>query len=107
MKVILVISYAISDNSPSHIIYIYIYIYIFIFAFVCNYIYIWASQVALMVKNLSTNAGDIRCGFDPLGQEDHLEKEMAIYSSILAWRCPWTEEPGRLQFMQSHKVRHN
>ena len=34
-----------------------------------------------------------------LGQEDPLEKEMATHSSILAWRIPWTEEPGRLQFM--------
>ena len=32
-----------------------------------------------------------------LGQEDTLEKEMATYSSILAWRIPWTEEPGRVQ----------
>ena len=36
-----------------------------------------------------------------LGQEDALEKEMAIHSSILAWRIPWTEEPGRLQSMRS------
>ena len=34
-----------------------------------------------------------------LGQEDPLEKEMATHSSILAWRIPWTEEPGRLQSM--------
>ena len=34
-----------------------------------------------------------------LGQEDSLEKEMAIHSSILAWKVPWTEEPGGLQFM--------
>ena len=34
-----------------------------------------------------------------LGQEDPLEKEMAIHSSILAWRIPWTEEPGGLQSM--------
>ena len=34
-----------------------------------------------------------------LGQEDLLEKEMATHSSILAWRIPWMEEPGRLQFM--------
>ena len=34
-----------------------------------------------------------------LGQEDSLEKEMATHSSILAWRIPWTEEPGRLQSM--------
>ena len=43
----------------------------------------------------------------PLGQEDPLEKEMAIYSSILAWRIPWTEEPGGLQSMGSPRVRHN
>ena len=36
-----------------------------------------------------------------LGQEDPLEKEMAIYSSILAWEIPWTEEPGGLQSMGS------
>ena len=35
----------------------------------------------------------------PLGQEDPLEKEMATHSSILAWRIPWTEKPGRLQSM--------
>ena len=39
-----------------------------------------------------------------LGWEDSLEKEMAILSSILAWRIPWTEEPGRLQSMGSLKV---
>ena len=42
-----------------------------------------------------------------LGQEDPLEKEMATHSSILAWRIPWTEEPGELQSMGSQKVRHN
>ena len=36
-----------------------------------------------------------------LGQEDPLEKEMATHSRILAWRIPWTEEPGGLQFMRS------
>ena len=39
----------------------------------------------------------------PLGQEDPLEKEMATHASILAWEIPWTEEPGRLQFMGSQK----
>ena len=39
-----------------------------------------------------------------LGWEDPLEKEMATHSSILAWRIPWTEEPGRLQSMESHRV---
>ena len=39
-----------------------------------------------------------------LGQEDPLEKEMATHSSILAWRIPWTEEPGRLQSMGSQEL---
>ena len=42
-----------------------------------------------------------------LGWEDPLEKGMTTCSSILAWRIPWTEEPGRLQSMGSHRVRHN
>ena len=42
-----------------------------------------------------------------LDQEDSLEKEMATSSSILAWRIPWTEEPGGLQSIGSHRVEHN
>ena len=42
-----------------------------------------------------------------LGWEDPLEKEMAIHSSTLAWRIPWTEEPGGLQSIGSQRVRHN
>ena len=42
-----------------------------------------------------------------LGQEDPLEKEMATLSSILAWRIPWTEEPGELQSMGLQRVRHD
>ena len=42
-----------------------------------------------------------------LAQEDPLEKEMAIHSSILAWEIPWTEEPGGLQSMGSQRVRHD
>ena len=42
-----------------------------------------------------------------LGQEDLLEKEMATHSSILAWRIPWTEEPGGLQSMGSQRVGHD
>ena len=45
--------------------------------------------------------------FQPLGQEDSLEEEMATHSSILAWRIPWTEEPGGLQSMGSQRVRHD
>ena len=58
-----------------------------------------------MVKNLPANvghSGDV--GSSP-GLEDPLEKEMAAHSSILAWRIPWTEEPGGLQSMGSQRVR--
>ena len=64
-----------------------------------------ASQVALVVKNLPSNARDLRdSGLIP-GWEDLLEKGMATHSSILAWRIPWTEEPGGLQSMGSQRVR--
>ena len=55
-----------------------------------------------MVKNLSASAGDIRDLGSILGQKDPLEKVMANQSSILAWRIPWTEEPGGLD--QGHRV---
>ena len=42
-----------------------------------------------------------------LGREDPLEKEMATHSSILAWRIPWTEEPGRLQSTGLQRVGHD
>ena len=56
---------------------------------------------ARMVKNLLA-MWETRVRF--LGQEDSLKKEMATHSSILAWRIPWTEEPGRLQFKGSQGV---
>ena len=43
----------------------------------------------------------------PLGREDPLEEGMAPHSSILAWRILWTEEPGRLQSIESHRVGHD
>ena len=58
----------------------------------------WASLVAQLVKNLpAVQKTQVRS----LGQDDPLEKEIATHSSILAWRIPHTEEPGRLQFMGS------
>ena len=42
-----------------------------------------------------------------LGWKDPLEKEMATHCSILAWKIPWTEEPGRLQFMGLQRVEHD
>ena len=57
-----------------------------------------------MVKNLPTMQ-EIR--LQSLGGEDPLEKGMAIHSSILAWRIPWTEDTGGLQSMWSQRVGHN
>ena len=48
-----------------------------------------------------------RLGFDPWVGKIPLEKEMATHSSVLAWKIPWTEEPGRLQSMGSQRVRHD
>ena len=59
---------------------------------------------AQMVKNLPAM---LETWIPSLGQEDSLKKGMAIHSSILAWRIPWTEEPGRLQSMGSQWVRHD
>ena len=62
------------------------------------------SLVAWMVKNLPAVW---ETQLQPLDQEDPLEKGMASHSIILAWRIPWTEEPGSLQFVGLQKVRHN
>ena len=60
-----------------------------------------ASQVALVVKDMPANTGNIRdIGRSP-GRGDPLEEGPATHSSILAWRIPWREEPGRLQSMGS------
>ena len=58
-------------------------------------------------KESTCNAGDIEMQVPFLGGEDLLEEEMATHSRILAWRFPWTEEPGRLQSMGSQRVRYD
>ena len=61
-------------------------------------------NVALVLKSLpATQEAQV----PSLGREDPLEEEVATHSSILAWRIPWTEEPGGLQSMGSRRVRHN
>ena len=63
-----------------------------------------SSLVAQMVKSLpAVRETQVRS----LGWGDPLEKEMATHSSILAWKIPWMEEPGRLQSLGSQRVRHN
>ena len=60
-----------------------------------------------MVKNLPANKETEETYVQSLGLEDALEESMATHSSILAWRIPWTEEPGRLQSIGSHRVGHH
>ena len=55
-------------------------------------------------KESAWNIGD---WIPSLGREDPLEEGMAIHSSILAWKIPWTKEPGRLQSIGLERVRHN
>ena len=62
------------------------------------------SLVAQTVKRLSTMW---KTRVQSLGREDSLEKEMVIHSSTIAWKIPWTEEPGRLQSMGLQRVRHD
>ena len=60
----------------------------------------WVSLVAQMVKNLPAMQ-------ETQVQEDPLEKEMTTHSCILAWKIPWTEEPGGIQSIALHRVGHN
>ena len=55
-------------------------------------------------KASAYDAGDL---VQSPGQEDPWEKEMPTHSSILAWKIPWTEDPGRLQSMGSQRVKHD
>ena len=66
-----------------------------------NIITEYSRLVAQMVKNLPAMQ---ETQVQSLGQEDPLEKGMVTHSSILAWRMPWTEEPGGLQSMGSQRV---
>ena len=69
-----------------------------------KYLVIRTSLVAQTVKRLPTmQETPVRS----LGQEDPLGKKMATHSSILAWKIPWMEDPGRLQTMGLQRVRHD
>ena len=64
---------------------------------------IWVSLVTQTIKNLpAMRDTHVRS----MGQEDPLEKGMATHSSIIAWRIPWTEEPGGLQSMGLQSIVH-
>ena len=62
---------------------------------------VWASLVAQTVKNLPAMQ---ETRVPPQSQEDPLEEGMETHFNILAWRVPWTEEPGELQSMGLHRV---
>ena len=66
-----------------------------------------ASQVAPGEKNQPAKEETQEMRVRSLGWEDPLQEGMASHSSVLAWRIPWTEEPGGPQSLGSHKIRHN
>ena len=65
----------------------------------------WVSvRVSLVVQMVTRLPAVWETRVRSLGQEDPVEKKMATHSSILAWKIPWTEEPGGLQYMRSQRV---
>ena len=84
------------------------YFFAFLISFFCSFkqanpkAVFGASLMTQMVKNLSAMQ---ETQVQSLGGEDALQKEMETHSSILAWRLPWTEEPGEPQAMVSQRVR--
>ena len=64
-------------------------------------------MVSLVVQTVKNLPAMQKTRVQSLGQEGPLENGMATHSSILAWRIPWTEEPGRLQSMESQRVGHD
>ena len=113
--------------------YIGMYIYVHIYIWVCVYIFWWTeilyfNRIQLITyfsfiyhssgilqeffsqvvpKNLTTSTGEARMQVQSLDQEVSLEEDMATHSSILAWRIPRTEGPGRLESTGSQRDRHN
>src|SRR5574341_512269 len=68
---------------------------------------LWICGYVLMAQTVKNLPGAQETWVRSLGQEDPLEKEMATYSSILAWRTPWTEEHGGLESTGSQRVGHD
>ena len=60
-----------------------------------------------VLKNPPASAGDARDAGSILGWEELLEEGMTTHSSVLTWRIPWTEEPGGLQSIELHRLRHD
>ena len=67
----------------------------------------WAVGTSLVTQTVKRPPKMWETQVHSLGWEDLLEKEITTHSSILAWKIPWMEEPGRLQSMRLQKVRHD
>ena len=67
----------------------------------------WVLEQILVAQRVKHLPAMWETWFPSLGQEDLLEKAVATHSSILAWKIPWTEKPGRLQSMGSQRVGHD
>ena len=91
--------------STGHLFYIWLMYTFPCYSFSCSTLsFPYASLVAQTVKRLPAMR---ETWVWSLSQEDPLEKEMATHPSTLAWKIPWTEEPGRLQSMGSQRVGHD
>ena len=90
--------------EPSCMVFSLFLIHLLIYVICLSHWHLTWIPVAQMVKNLPVMQ---ETWVQSLGWEDPLEKIMATHSSILAWRIPWTEEPGRLQSMGLQRVRHD
>ena len=80
-------------------VYVCVYVYIYIYIYIHTHTHTQTSLVA-QVKRLPIM-------WESLGWEDPLEKAMATHSSTLAWKIPWTKEPGELQSRGLQRVRHD
>ena len=83
-----------SEKANIHHNFMIAYYLLIAYVIICTQLFIWTSLMSQTVKNLPAMR---ETQVQSLGQEDPLEKGMATHSSILAWRIPWTEEPGGLQ----------
>ena len=82
-------------------------IFLFLISFLVGVLLLYRFPGGSLSKESTCNAGEAGNTGQSLSQEDPLETGMATYSSILAWRIPWAEEPERLESIVSQRVRHD
>ena len=81
--------------------------YVHTFMFTHIHTFDWVSQEVLVVKNTTANSGEMRHGFDPWVKKIPWKRAWKPTPIFLPGESPWTEVPGRLQSIGSHRVRHN